>query len=132
MTDRIGELGASELEVLKVLWDVGPSTVRDVLTHLHERGRRLAYTTVLTFLSRLEQKGYVTSNKSEPAYVYKAKVSRERVTRSRVRSLLHELYDGAAGALVLQLMQSERLSPEELLELQALLNRLEDDTEQGQ
>jgi BlaI family transcriptional regulator, penicillinase repressor len=132
MTDRLGELAASELEVIKVLWDVGPSTVRDVLTHLHERGRRLAYTTVLTFLSRLEQKGYVTSNKSETAYVYKAKVSRERVTRSRVRSLLHELYDGAAGALVLQLMQSERLSPEELLELQALLNRLEDDTEQGQ
>ncbi|MBI5763948.1 MAG: BlaI/MecI/CopY family transcriptional regulator [Planctomycetes bacterium] len=128
MNDKLGELAASELEVLKVLWDVGPSTVRDVLAHLQDRGRRLAYTTVLTFLSRLEQKGYVTSNKSETAYVYKAKVSRERVSRSRVRSLIHELYDGAAGALVLQLMQDERLSPEELGELQSLLNKLEDNS----
>lgn len=128
MNEKLGELAASELEVLKVLWDVGPSTVRDVLAHLQDRGRRLAYTTVLTFLSRLEQKGYVTSNKSETAYVYKAKVSRERVSRSRVRSLIHELYDGAAGALVLQLMQDERLSPEELGELQSLLNKLEDNS----
>ncbi len=128
MNEKLGELAASELEVLKVLWDVGPSTVRDVLAHLQDRGRRLAYTTVLTFLSRLEQKGYVTSNKSETAYVYKAKVSRERVSRSRVRSLIHELYDGAAGALVLQLMQDGRLSPEELGELQSLLNKLEDNS----
>lgn len=128
MNEKLGELAASELEVLKVLWDVGPSTVRDVLAHLQDRGRRLAYTTVLTFLSRLEQKGYVTSNKSETAYVYKAKVSRERVSRSRVRSLIHDLYDGAAGALVLQLMQDERLSPEELGELQSLLNKLEDNS----
>lgn len=128
MNEKLGELAASELEVLKVLWDVGPSTVRDVLAHLQDRGRRLAYTTVLTFLSRLEQKGYVSSNKSETAYVYKAKVSRERVSRTRVRSLIHELYDGAAGALVLQLMQDERLSPEELGELQSLLNKLEDNS----
>lgn len=125
MSDRWNELGSAELEVLKTLWDSGPCTVRDVLKQLQERGRRLAYTTVLTFLTRLEQKGFVTSNKSGLAYVYRAKVSRERVSRSRIRSLVEELYDGAAGALVMQLMQSERLTAEELDELQRLLDRLD-------
>jgi len=128
MPDRLGELGAAELEVLKTLWDQGPCTVRDVLNHLLQRGRKLAYTTVLTFLTRLEQKGFVLSNKSGLAYVYRAKVTRERVSRSRIRSLVQELYDGAAGALVLQLMQSERLSAEEIEELQRLLDRLDDDS----
>jgi predicted transcriptional regulator len=125
MSDRWNELGSAELEVLKTLWDNGPGTVRDVLNHLSQRGRRLAYTTVLTFLTRLEQKGFVTSNKSGLAYVYRAKVSRERVSRSRIRSLVQELYDGAAGALVMQLMQSERLTADELDELHKLLNKLE-------
>ena len=125
MSDRLGDLGSSELEVLRALWDRGPSTVRDVLAHLAERGRSLAYTTVLTFLSRLEQKGFVSSNKSGLAYVYRARVSRDRVSRSRIKSLLSELYDGAAGPLVLQLMQSERLTQEEIQVLQKLLERLE-------
>lgn len=130
MTDRLSELGSAELEVLRTLWDRGPATVRDVLAHLHDQGRRLAYTTVLTFLTRLEQKGFVTSNKSGLAYVYRAKVTRDRVSRSRVRSLLAELYDGAAGPLVLQLMQSERLTPEEIQELQKMLDRLDGEPEE--
>ncbi|HKQ46923.1 MAG TPA: BlaI/MecI/CopY family transcriptional regulator [Phycisphaerae bacterium] len=128
MTDRLNELGAAELEVLKALWDIGPATVRQVLNHLHERGRRVAYTTVLTFLSRLEQKGFAASNKSGLAYVYRARVSKERVSRSRLRSLVEQLYDGAAGPLVLQLMKSERLTPEEIDELQKLIEKLDDKT----
>jgi predicted transcriptional regulator len=125
MNDRLGELGSSELEVLRALWERGPSTVRDVLAHLQERGRRVAYTTVLTFLSRLEQKGFASSNKSGLAYIYRAMVTRDRVSRSKIKSLLSELYDGAAGPLVLQLMQNERLTPDEIQELQKLLGRLE-------
>lgn len=128
MTDRLNELGAAELEVLKALWDIGPATVRQVLNHLHERGRRVAYTTVLTFLTRLEQKGFAASNKSGLAYVYRARVSKERVSRSRLRSLVEQLYDGAAGPLVLQLMKSERLTPEEIDELQRLIEKLDEKT----
>lgn len=128
MTDRLHELGAAELEVLKALWEIGPATVREVLNHLHERGRKVAYTTVLTFLTRLEQKGFAASNKSGLAYVYRARVSKERVSRSRLRSLVEQLYDGAAGPLVLQLMKSERLTPEEMDELQRLIEKLEDKT----
>jgi predicted transcriptional regulator len=75
MTDRLHELGSAELEVLKALWEIGPATVREVLNHLHDRGRKVAYTTVLTFLTRLEQKGFAASNKSDLAYVYRARVS---------------------------------------------------------
>ena len=111
--------------MLKVLWDRGPSTVREVLDELHGRGRRVAYTTVLTLLSRLEQKGAVSSDKSEQAYVYRPRLTRERVTATRLKSLVQQLYDGAATPLVLHLMQSEKFSPEELAQLQQLLDRLE-------
>jgi BlaI family transcriptional regulator, penicillinase repressor len=119
------ELGSAELDVLKVLWDRGSCTVREVLDEFHVRGRRVAYTTVLTLLTRLEQKGAVASDKSEQAYVYRPKVTRERITATRLKTLVHQLYDGAATPLVLQLMQSEKFSPEEIAQLQQLIDRLE-------
>lgn len=125
MASRQFELGTAELEVLKVLWDFGPCTVRQVMNHLHDQQRRVAYTTVLTFLSRLEQKDYVASDKSDLAYVYRATIEREDVTQSRLRSLVEQLYDGAAGALVLHLVQNERLSKAELDELRQLIERLD-------
>lgn len=120
------ELGSAEFEVLRVLWEHGPITVRQVLNHLHDRSRRVAYTTVLTMLTRLEQKGYVASDKSDLAYVYRAAVTRDQVTRSKARKLVDQLYDGAAGALVLHLVRNERLSADEITELQTLIERLDE------
>jgi len=125
MAERQYDLGDAELGALKTLWDHGPATVREVLSHLHASGRRVAYTTVQTLLTRLEQKGYVTSNKSEVAYVYRAKLTRDRVTRSRLKTLVKQLYDGAAGPLVVQLIRTEHFSPEEIGELQELIERLD-------
>jgi len=121
------DLGSSELEVLKVLWDEAPCTVREVLNHMHARGRRVAYTTVQTLLTRLEQKRFVRSNKTGLAHVFRPKVTRERVTKSRLKTLVDQLYDGAAGPLVLQLVQSERLKPHELEKLQELIESLDGD-----
>lgn len=125
MAPREADLGTAELEVLKTLWDHGPSTVREVMNRLHERGRQVAYTTVLTFLTRLEQKGFVGSDRSAVAYVYRPRVTREKVSRSRLRSLLEDLYDGAAAPLVLQLVRDERFTPEEIIELQQLIDSLD-------
>lgn len=125
MGERQYELGTAELEVLKALWEEGRCTVRQVLNHLHERGRRVAYTTVLTFLTRLEQKRFVASDKRGLAYVYRATVSRERVTRSRVRELVRQLYDGAAAPMVLQLIRSQKFSTDEIAELQKLIAELD-------
>ncbi|HPF40060.1 MAG TPA: BlaI/MecI/CopY family transcriptional regulator [Phycisphaerae bacterium] len=129
MGDKSLELSAAELEVLRVLWDVGPSTVRQVLQALHGRGRDWAYTTVLTFLTRMEQKGVVSSNKSGMAYVYRPALTRNRVRRERLRVLVDELYDGAAGPLVLQLIKSQRLNREDIEALQKLINELDDASE---
>ena len=125
MAPREGDLGAAELEVLKTLWDEGPCTVRQVLNHLHEQGRQVAYTTVLTFLSRLEQKRFVKSDKSDQAYVYRPLVSRQKVTTSRLRAVIEQLYDGAAAPMVLQLMREENFSPDEIAALQNLIDQLD-------
>ncbi len=120
------ELGEAELGVLRALWEVGPATVREVLKHLHDRGKRVAYTTVQTLLTRLEQKNFVTSDKSGLAFVYRARVTRDKVTRSRLKNLVSQLYDGAAGPLVLQLVKTERFTHDEIEELQKLINDLND------
>jgi len=125
MSAREYDLGSAELEVLKVLWDEGPANVRRVMDALHAAGRPVAYTTVQTMLTRLEQKGFVKSNKSGQAFVYRAAISRERVSRSRLRKLVDQLYDGAAGPLVLHLLRTQRLRPEEIEQLQALIARLD-------
>ncbi len=125
MADKQYDIGKAEMEVLKTLWAHGPAPVREVLAQLHEHGRPVAYTTVQTLLTRLEQKGYVTSDKSDIAYVYRAKLTRDRVTRSRLKALVRQLYDGAAGPLVLQLIRSERFTPDEIGELQKLIERLD-------
>ena len=125
MAERLPELADAELEVLKALWDVGPTTVREVLNHFHARGRRVAYTTVQTLLTRLEQKRYVVSDKSDVAHVFRARVSRDRVTRSRLKTMVSQLYDGAAGPLVLQLVRMERLTQPEVEELQRLIEKLD-------
>lgn len=128
MADRKPDPGDAELAVLRALWEIGPATVREVLDFLCNTGKRVAYTTVQTMLTRLEQKNYVSSNKSGLAYVYRARLSRERLSKSRLRTLVTQLYDGAAGPLVLQLVRSERLKPEEIKELQKLVEDLDRNT----
>lgn len=123
------ELGAAELEVLKALWDHGPATVREVRDVLQQRGKKVAYTTVLTFLTRLEQKDCVRSDKSGHAYIYHAKVSRDRIIGSRIKETMKQLFDGAAAPMVLHLIENEKFSAQELHELQKLIDDLAHDSE---
>ena len=125
MSLRETDLPAAELEVLKTLWDHGPITVRQVMNHLHKRDRKIAYTTVLTFLTRLEQRGLVSSDKSGLAYVYRAVATREKITKSRLKSFLEDVYDGAAAPLVLQLVREGKLSQQDIEELQSLIDALD-------
>jgi BlaI family transcriptional regulator, penicillinase repressor len=125
MGKREYEIGAAEFQVLKVLWDSGPLPVRDVLNRLHKQGKTVAYTTVQTLLTRLEQKGFVKSDKSGLAHVFRSCLSQERVRKSRVRKLVSQLYDGAAAPLVLQLIKTERFTREEIDTLQQLIDELD-------
>ncbi|MBS0188955.1 MAG: BlaI/MecI/CopY family transcriptional regulator [Planctomycetes bacterium] len=119
------ELGEAELDVMKTLWDFGPQTVREVLNRLHERGRNVAYTTVMTFLTRLEQKGVVASDKRDTAYVYRPKVSRQSVTLSRIKALVDQLYDGAAAPMLAQLIENQTFTADEISQLRRLIEDLD-------
>lgn len=125
MDARPSPISEAELEVLKALWDLGPSTVRAVNEALQGRDRRWAYTTVLTLLQRLEAKGYARSDKARPAHVFAAAVSREQLLGRQLRDLADRLCDGAASPLLLALAEGGRLSAKDVRELRRLLDRLD-------
>ena len=83
---RPSSLGENELDLLKMLWEYGPGTVRDINAFSRRHGRRWAYTTVLTMLQRLQSKGYVSSDKSGLAHVFRPLVTRDKAF-SRVPGL---------------------------------------------
>jgi BlaI family transcriptional regulator, penicillinase repressor len=125
MTPKNPPLSETELDVLKVLWDLGAGTVREVKERLLKRKRRWAYTTVLTLLSRLEAKGYVASDKSEMAHVFRPIVSRDNLLRRRLSHLADDLCEGTTTPLVHALVQDHRLSSAEIESLRRLLDELE-------
>jgi predicted transcriptional regulator len=114
----------AELEVLKVLWTSGPSTVRDVSAALRRQRRRLAYNTVLTLLSRLREKGYVEAERREPAHVFRASVSRDDLLGSSLAALADRVCDGIASPLVLALVRDRRFSADEIAQFRKLLDDL--------
>jgi BlaI family penicillinase repressor len=118
-------ISETELDVLKVLWEHGPATVRQVNAVLRRRGRRYAYTTVLTLLQRLEAKGHVRSDKGGVAHVFSAAVSRDGLLRRRLNELADELCDGTATPLVQALVEGNRLTPDDLEQLRRLLDQLD-------
>lgn len=113
---RLGDL---ETDVMRVVWERGQSTVQDVQDAL-KRERPLAYTTVMTVMSRLAKKDLLKKRKVGRGYVYSPKTSQEKVAASMLRSLIHRFYDGVATKAIAHLLETE----EEIDE--AELARLED------
>jgi BlaI family penicillinase repressor len=122
---RRAAISETELDVLKVLWENGPGTVRAVNALLRRQGRRWAYTTVLTLLQRLEAKGYVTSDKSSLAHVFQPAVTRDNLLRQRLKDLANQLCEGTATPLVLALVEGQRFTAAEISQFRQLLDQLE-------
>jgi BlaI family penicillinase repressor len=114
----------AELEVLKVLWTAAPATVRDVVAALAQRRRRLAYNTVLTLLSRLREKGYVTADRRETAHLFRPLVTRDQLLGSTLSALADRLCDGTASPLVQALVRDQRLTADDIADLRRLLDEL--------
>ena len=110
-----------ELEALKVLWKRGPCTVREVHKELQPRDGELAYTTVLSLLQTMEQKGMVGHEPSGKAYAYFAKVRRDGVFLKLASGFLDQVFDGAMGEYVARALQSRRPSLAELEEIEAMI-----------
>jgi predicted transcriptional regulator len=116
----------AELSILEVLWDRGPSTVRQVHAALNE-GREVerGYTTALKLMQILNEKGLADRDESVRPQVYRPRYSREEVQRHMVGELLDRLYRGSAKQLVMQALETKHASGEELDRIEALLDRLE-------
>lgn len=106
-----------ELEILKILWEQGPSRVRDVHRQLLADDPELAYNTVQTMLRIMEGKGLVRHHLSGRTFIYTARFTRDESTLR----FLDRVFDGAASQLVSSLLRSERVSAAELEQMQALI-----------
>ena len=114
----------AELEILRVLWRRGPSTVRDVHAEL-AAVRPTGYTTVLKFMQIMSEKGLVRRNVEQRAHVYEAHAPEEETQRQLLGDLLERAFDGSATKLVMQVLSSKRASARELEEIRAVLDELE-------
>ncbi|MHB8653796.1 MAG: BlaI/MecI/CopY family transcriptional regulator [Terriglobia bacterium] len=108
-----------ELEMMKVLWSAGPSTVVAVRERLPGR-LRLAYTTVQTMLNVLDRKGKVKRTLKGRAFEYTPVVSRKKAIRAAMRDLIDRLFGGSPETLVMSLVESRHLTPEKLARLTRL------------
>lgn len=109
-----------ELEVMQVLWERGSATVAEVRDALADP---MAYTTVLTVLRRLEDKGFVSHDEEGRAYRYHALVQRWDVRESALERLVHRLFGGSPGLLVTHLVSRRKLSHADLHRLRELVDR---------
>lgn len=112
----------AELALLRVLWDRGPSTVRQV----HEvvcRERDLGYTTVLKTLQVMTDKGLAQRDETDRSHIYRAAFSQEATQRGLVSDLMEKAFAGSAAQLVMQALSGQKASREELAQIRALLDR---------
>ncbi len=115
---------ASELEILHVLWERGPSTVRDVHLALSEK-RPIGYTSVLKLMQIMTAKGTVQRNETQRAHVYQAVQPEEKTKRDLALDVLQRVFDGSASELMMHALAGRKASKEEIDEMRRLLNEHE-------
>ena len=115
---------ASELEILRVLWTRGPSTVRDVHDSLSEK-KALGYTTVLKLLQIMTTKGTVRRNETQRAHVYEACLPAEHTKRQLAGDMLQRVFEGSASQLMMHALAGSKASREEIKELRGMLDEYE-------
>jgi BlaI family penicillinase repressor len=115
---------ASELEILRVLWSRGPSTVRDVHEALSEK-KSLGYTSVLKLLQIMTAKGTVRRNETQRAHVYEVCLPAEQTKRQIAGDMLQRVFEGSASQLMMHALAGRKASPEEITELRRMLDDYE-------
>lgn len=121
MTDKPTE---SELEILKVLWSRGPSTVRDVNNVLNTI-REIGYTTTLKIMQIMTQKGTVKRDESSRTHIYSAAVKETKIKDAMIDRLMDTAFSGSASQLVMQALGRGKTSPQELEKIKALIEKME-------
>ncbi len=116
----------SELAILRLLWRLGPSTVREVFNAVNEsRAEPLGYTTVLRFLQIMKEKGLVIRTEEARGHVFAPAVPAERTKRQIVGDVMERVFGGSAKELVVQALGTGKISVEEVREIRKMLNELD-------
>ena len=112
----------AELEILNILWALGPSTVRDVHTASE---KQTGYTTVLKQMQVMAEKGLLTRSERYRSHVYAARIAKEQTQRQLARNLVRRAFDGSAKNLVLGALSSQKVTAEDLAEIRRMLDEYE-------
>ncbi|MBL7037166.1 MAG: BlaI/MecI/CopY family transcriptional regulator [Pirellulaceae bacterium] len=113
-----------ELQILRILWGQGASTARQIHNRLADV-RDTNYSTTVKMLSVMLDKGLVRRDDTVRPQVFRPAATQQRTQQQMLKDLIHKVYDGSAGSLVLQALASQKASPKELAEIRQLLDELE-------
>ena len=115
----------SELEILRVLWTRGPSTVRQVYDELKE-SRQVGYTTILKLMQIMAEKGLVRRNEEQRTHVYEPKAPQESTQRQLVDYLMDRAFGGSAMSLMMQALSAKRATSADIEEIRRMLDNYEE------
>ncbi len=114
----------AEVEILSVLWDKGPVTVREVHTDL-VKARKIGYTTVLKLMQIMTEKGLLLRDESQRSHIYRPKQKPEAMQRHIVRDVIAKVFSGSAEQLVLRALAAKKATPDQIAEIRKMLDELE-------
>lgn len=117
----------SELEILQVLWQHGPSTVRFVNDQLNEQKRAVQYTSTLKLMQIMVEKGMLNRDESSMKHVYSAALEEQKTKSFLLDRFVESMYNGSAANLMMQLLGNKKTSKKELQAIKDLLNKMEND-----
>jgi predicted transcriptional regulator len=116
---------AGELAILAVLWDKGPSTVRDIHEALHQ-DTETGYTTTLKLMQIMVEKGLLVREDDGRRHIYRPALSEEKTQKQLVQDLLDKVFAGSAEKLVMRALSAKKVSPKELQRIREMLDEMED------
>lgn len=127
MKKSLTPLGESEMEILHHVWEFGEATVAEVQEKILET-RKIAYTTVMTIMKNLNDKGFLKYRKQGATYVYSAAIKPEDVQFSLIDNLIHKVFKGSPSALVQTLVKGENLNEQDINAIKKLIDGMEEES----
>jgi BlaI family penicillinase repressor len=115
----------SELEILQVLWEFGPSTARFINDHLNKEKRSVIYMSTLKLMQIMVEKGLLEKDASQMTHIYKAAVEEGKTKGFLLDKVVDNLFNGSAGSLMMQLLGNKKISPEEMEEFKELIKKID-------
>ncbi len=118
----------SEIEILSVLWTLGPATVRDVHTEL-VKSREVGYTTVLKLMQIMTEKDLLVRDESNRSHIYRPKQKAETTQQSIIRGVIDRVFSGSTEQLVMQALSTKKATPEQIAQIREMLDKIEEENQ---